>query len=392
MPRQLPWKVGPTDKRSNGRSVTTSNSDLGASSPSARNAHSSSSKANMRPSTAKDERPVLSSKTARGKDISHRPQPSRSRSRSPSTSPPPEPLGEEYMIEGPRFDDRYRMVEDEFLAVAGEFTRHLHAAEYQRLKSLASSKNAQTIHDISRPVTSAPTDAVRRRHAKLETAARQQKGLAKVLRKRRADHDSDSEEKPWTGTSLQGLMDSPRKKQAPLNRSLSSLSASALESRTARRASPSLDRAVRLHGRLGNGKPPSEGERDDHEDDDSALDGHISWSPKLQRARDTLSVQDSTRRRPFQTSTHASLAANFQNPRSTKISSANAHSHKQTSNINRTHGSSDQDEDEDDIDLFSRIRSRRLGHRRKPSSPVIKTEVKTEDSQSATSLHEIPFL
>lgn len=303
------------------------------------------------------------------------------------------------MIEGPRYDDRYRMVEDEFVAVAGEFTQHLHAAEYQRLKNLASSKNAQTIHDISRPVTGASTDVVRRRHAKLETAARQQRGLTKVLGKRRADHDSDSEEKPWTGTSLQGLMDSPMKKKAPLNHSLSSLSASASGSRAARRPSPSLDRAVHMKGELRNRKPPSEDERDDNEDDDSALDGHTSWSPKLHRARDTealsvsaLSAHDTTRRRPFQTSKHASLAASVQNTRSTSISPANAHSHKQTSNINRIHGSRDQDEDEDGIDLFSRIRSRRLGHRRKPDSPIMKTEVKTEDSQSATSLHEIPFL
>lgn len=397
MPRQLPWKVGPTDKRSRGRSVATSNSELGASPPPAPNAHSSSSKANLKSNTGADGRKSLSSKAVRGQDISRRPH--LSRSRSPSTSPPPEPLGEEYMIEGPRYDDRYRMVEDEFLAVAGEFTRHLHAAEYQRLKSLASLKNAQTIHDISRPVTGAPTDAVRRRHAELETAARQQKGLTKVLGKRGADQDSDSEEKPWTGTSLQGLMDSPRKKKAPLSRSLSSLSASASGSRAARRPSPSLDRAVHMQGGLGNRKSPSEDERDDNEDGDSALDGHMSWSPKLHRARATealsvsmLSDYDTTRRRPFQASTHSSLAANVQNTRLTRVSPANAHSHKQTGNINRTHGSSDQDEDEDDIDLFSRIRSRRLGHRRKPGSPVMKTEVKTEDRQSATSLHEIPFL
>jgi hypothetical protein len=31
-------------------------------------------------------------------------------------------------------DDRYRMVEDEFLEAAKMFTQHLHAAEYQRMK------------------------------------------------------------------------------------------------------------------------------------------------------------------------------------------------------------------------------------------------------------------
>ncbi len=36
------------------------------------------------------------------------------------------------MIDGLEDDDKYRMVEDEFVATAGTFTAHLHAAEYQR--------------------------------------------------------------------------------------------------------------------------------------------------------------------------------------------------------------------------------------------------------------------
>ena len=300
------------------------------------------------------------------------------------------------MIEGPRYDDRYRMVEDEFLAVAGEFTRHLHAAEYQRLKNLASSKNAEMIDDISRPVTGAPTDAVRRRHARLETAAKQQRGLTKVLGKR-ADHDSDSGDKPWTGTSLQGLMDSPRKKKVPLNRSLSSLSASASGPRPARRSSPSLDRAVFMKGRLGNLKPPGENEGDENEEDDSALDGHTSWSPKLQKAQLTdmssvsaLAARNNTQSSPLRTSAHLSRVSSDQGTRSTGMSLPVARSYKQTGRLD--HDSSGDDEEEDDFDLFSRIRSRRTGQRRRPGSPVIKTEVKTEDSQSATSLQEIPFL
>ncbi|KAK3338962.1 hypothetical protein B0H65DRAFT_285747 [Neurospora tetraspora] len=154
-----------------------------------------------------------------------------------------------------------------------------------------------------------------------------------------------------------------------------------------------------MQGRVGNRKPPSEDEGDDNEDDDSALDGHTAWSPKLHRARvtemssvSTLSARNTTESRPSQTPAHASRASSDQGTRSTRISLPIARSHKQTSRLNRNHSSSDQDEEEDDIDLFSRIRSRRAGQRRRPGSPVIKTEVKTEDSQSATSLHEIPFL
>ncbi|KAK3502347.1 hypothetical protein B0T13DRAFT_166413 [Neurospora crassa] len=388
MPRQLPWKVIPSQKKT----AAAPASEPSATSPSARAAQSSS-KAKLKLSTSADGLKIVPGHTARGSDTSRRPH----LPRFPSTSPPPEPPREDFMIEGLRYDDRYRMVEDEFLSVAGEFTRHLHAAEYQRLRNLASSRNAETIDDISRPVTGAPMSAVERRHARLETAARQQRGLAKVLGKR-VDHNSDPEDKPWTGTSLQGLMDSPRKKKVPLHRSLSSLSASA-GFRAATRSNPSLELAVHMQGRLGNRKPPSEDKGDDSEDDDSALDGHTSWSPKLHRARVTeipsvsmLSARNTTESRPFQTSAHASRASSDQGTRLDRTSHPIAPSHKQTNRLDKKYTSSDQDEEEDDVDLFSRVRSRRAAQRRRPGSPVFKIEVKTEDSQSATSLHEIPFL
>lgn len=109
-------------------------------------------------------------------------------------------------------DDKYRMVEDEFLAMAGSFTKHLHAAEYQRLKDMASSRNADTIRTISRPVTGQMTDLVKKRQEALKLAERQ----GKVLRKRKGREEEETEEEdggevPWVGTSLQGLMESPRK-------------------------------------------------------------------------------------------------------------------------------------------------------------------------------------
>ncbi len=114
------------------------------------------------------------------------------------------------MIEGVENDDKYRMVEDEFVTVAGDFTKHLHAAEYQRLKTLAKSQNADAISSISRPVTGEMTDLVRRRQKALGLAASQRRGIHKVLGRRDIRIASDDEE-PWFGTSLQGLMDSPRK-------------------------------------------------------------------------------------------------------------------------------------------------------------------------------------
>lgn len=81
-------------------------------------------------------------------------------------------------------DDRYRMVEDEFLCTAQRFTTHLHRAEYDRLKARARSNHALTIRDMERPVVGPPAPAVRLR-ALLPADA------------------------PWVGTTLQGL-DAPR--------------------------------------------------------------------------------------------------------------------------------------------------------------------------------------
>jgi hypothetical protein len=129
------------------------------------------------------------------------------------------------MIEGLDHDDRYRMVEDEFLSMANDFTKHLHAAEYHRLKALASTRNAAMIRTISRPVTGGMTDLVKRRRGALGLAASQRKGIRDALGKHKGRDDSGSDEDedddddidlPWAGTSLQGLMESPRKVAVPL--------------------------------------------------------------------------------------------------------------------------------------------------------------------------------
>lgn len=107
------------------------------------------------------------------------------------------------MIAGPAGDDRYRMVEDELLATAGLFTAHLHRAEYTRLKRLAAAQNAAAIREMERPVVPGPATATatRRRGRAARTAAR--RGLARG-------------EGPWVGSSLQGLMETPRGQGARL--------------------------------------------------------------------------------------------------------------------------------------------------------------------------------
>ncbi|KAK2034508.1 hypothetical protein LX32DRAFT_689325 [Colletotrichum zoysiae] len=138
--------------------------------------------------------------------------------RSPSTSPPPEPLSETFMIEGLEHDDRYRMVEDELFTIAGQFTAHLHAAEYQRLKAQTRSQNAETIKNISRPVVGSLTELARKRQEELLRKKKQREALrqAKQEAGRASDESGDETSIPWRGTSLQGLMHSPRKKEVPL--------------------------------------------------------------------------------------------------------------------------------------------------------------------------------
>lgn len=98
-------------------------------------------------------------------------------------------------------DDRYRMVEDEFLHVAQRFTTHLHRAEYNRLKALAKSQNAAAIRAIERPVVGPPTRISRNRRDALGRAARQ----------RTLTGQDDDESSPWMARGLRGLMESPRR-------------------------------------------------------------------------------------------------------------------------------------------------------------------------------------
>lgn len=120
------------------------------------------------------------------------------------------------MIDGLDGDDMWRMVEDEFLTVAGAFTAHLHRAEYRKLKSLTESQNAKTISAISRPVACDKTSAVKRREDRLDLERRQDAAMkrARGSTGQKSANQSDYEDgpSPWVGTALQGLMDSPRKR------------------------------------------------------------------------------------------------------------------------------------------------------------------------------------
>ncbi|QSZ28581.1 hypothetical protein DSL72_003079 [Monilinia vaccinii-corymbosi] len=134
--------------------------------------------------------------------------------REPSTSPPPEPPAESFMEEGQEHDDRYRIVEDELLAVAKSFTVHLHTAEYKRLGKIAKTRNADTINSILRPVVGKLPDATKRKTDEVARSKGQRDIMVKLSGKKEdgLSDNSDEETLPFVGTSLYGLMTSPKKR------------------------------------------------------------------------------------------------------------------------------------------------------------------------------------
>ncbi|PNP45860.1 hypothetical protein TGAMA5MH_02600 [Trichoderma gamsii] len=165
--------------------------------------------------------------------------------RSPSTSPPPERPHEQFMVPGPFNDDRYRMVDDEFLHIAQRFTAHLHRAEYDRLKTLAKAQNAATIREIERPVVvdAVPTARARQRSVLAQRDMKQRKTLE-------GDGEArDDENVPSLArTNLRGLMEAPRREGRII---MPSTSASSSSSRTraaagySSKSSPQGDRRSR---------------------------------------------------------------------------------------------------------------------------------------------------
>ncbi|KAJ4864950.1 hypothetical protein T069G_01480 [Trichoderma breve] len=152
--------------------------------------------------------------------------------RSPSTSPPPERPHEEFMIPGPLNDDKFRMVDDEFLHMAQRFTAHLHRAEYDRLKALAKAQNAATISEIERPVVASavPTARARQRSEAAQNSMKRRKALEAESGE---DGDNrkakqDEQRSPWA-TGLRGLMEAPRREGRTI---MPAASASSSSSRT----------------------------------------------------------------------------------------------------------------------------------------------------------------
>lgn len=143
------------------------------------------------------------------------------------------------MLEGLDEDDRFRMVEDELVYIAGKFTAHLHAAEYHRQKQQARTRNAETIDSISRPVVGRMTPGVRAKHSRLEKTRKRRDGVRRALangKGRGLDVESE-DEAPWMGTTLQGLMEAPQGSEVRLSR-LASVGPGIKPATGVRRAAP----------------------------------------------------------------------------------------------------------------------------------------------------------
>ncbi|KAK4198386.1 hypothetical protein QBC40DRAFT_341320 [Triangularia verruculosa] len=376
MPRQLPWAV----KKENNPSVPIK----AATTRSPAHPHRAS-----RPSTATPNRESSRERTsnARGRD------------RSLSTSPPPEPPKEEFMIEGVDHDDKYRMVEDEFLSVAGEFTRHLHAAEYQRLKGLARSQNAETISNISRPVTGEMTDMVKRRHAALDKASKQRKAISglKKLAPGAGNSDTDDEEPPEQ-TSLQGLMDSPRKRAVPL----ASFSSLLRGSSSLREPSPSRGRE-NAPGLARTESTFSVTFKREPTPDSDDLDSQAPWplrrastQPSIKREESVaqplnLAALPATQPRArFRAATVEPTKPTSRPPERPPRQAPQAS--KSNDRAPKREDEDEDDEDEDDNDFLSRIRTRRAEQKRRREASLRTPQpgIKSESQEAA--LDEIPFI
>lgn len=129
------------------------------------------------------------------------------------------------MKEGLDNDDQYIMVEDEFLATAQTFTRHLHHAEYVRKKNEAKAKNANAIDALGRPTsTKSILSAEAKKNMQSEENSMKHKATLSELKRvagrppvdsevedEGLESDEDKFDDPWMGTSLQNLMTHQRK-------------------------------------------------------------------------------------------------------------------------------------------------------------------------------------
>ncbi|KAI5310743.1 hypothetical protein KEM55_002672, partial [Ascosphaera atra] len=117
-----------------------------------------------------------------------------------------------FMIEGFENDDLFIMVEDEFLQTAQLFTRHLHQAEYDRIKGKLEEEKAAKSGEAHRGLAGVGERDEEKRKV-LEHGLREQLLQTRPSRgttARQVDGDAnDTRNDLWTGNALHSLMTRP---------------------------------------------------------------------------------------------------------------------------------------------------------------------------------------
>lgn len=393
MGRKLPWKTSSTPSGLERKTSVKSESSLSTPSQALHPGTPSASRKKPR-----RER-VIEAEGIPDSTLSSKPQRNRQyhadATRSPSTSPPPEPPKERsvslpnshsyqkltrlrFMRPGLDHDDRYRIVEDEFVNMAHQFTLHIHTSEYNRLKNLAKHQNADTIREIERPVIGAPTLLTRHRQEDVRRKAKQRKLLGTD-----ANEKKDS---PYVGSSLQGLMESPRKEHKWISTGLADTAAT--------RASAGFNSQKISPLRLKQGSNSSSAKKrqmplgdDDETDDGNDLDlatPSRTAATKAARTTHTSSpvMPRSAPRTAFSTPRTLKSAMNTTSRPGSSVKRPTAPGGSEARKVTK---SRDIEEDIDDDDPFG-INKRRI-QRQKSREQFRRTEEKTP---SKPSLNDIP--
>ncbi|UPK97233.1 hypothetical protein LCI18_008168 [Fusarium solani-melongenae] len=302
--------------------------------------------------------------------------------RSPSTSPPPEPPPERFMRPGPQHDDRYRMVEDEFLNTAHQFTTHLHRAEYNRLKSLAKSQNADTIREIERPVIGATTLLARR----------MQESARRAVKQRGFMRNGDEEETPFVGRSLKGLMESPRKEHKWISGGMAGAAATrAAAGFDSQKLSPVKPRATPKAFSAKKRRLPTadDEETDDGEDLDLSTPSRTPMVKSSRTAQTSSPAMVRSATRPtFSTPRPLSMTTTNTPRTSSSIRRPTTASSKiETPHTGRASKHKDIHDDDEDDDPFG-IKKRRI-QRQRSKDQVRKVEQQTP-AKKRSSLNDIP--
>ncbi|KAK7955912.1 uncharacterized protein PG986_005134 [Apiospora aurea] len=311
--------------------------------------------------------------------------------RSGSTSPPPESLQESFMVEGLGNDDRYHMVEDELLATARQFTAHLHAAEYLRLKDAAKSQNAAVISQIARPVVGGMSRIAEKKKERADLLRKQN---AAIRNANKDDSDSDDEDvapdSALKGTSLYTLMASPRKQVPRLDKiasfSKATRAAAGFDASSSEMADSSRWPSVFSSSPTRRMTPAMDVDDDDSDDLD------VSRRPPTSRIDNLRSTLGSNRytntqqpKLPVPTTGMKRPSAFTRTP-----SSSTPTSQATQTNTQNTSALSDDDSDDDLFGVKSRLAQRNTRERKRAKTTQQESSSKTSTTATSSSQDFIP--